>query len=141
MSQAVVVAVGLYHDHGAFLPATAGSVRETAVRTSPRRMFMIPRLRRALCQAAWGAARTKDSYFQAQYRRLAGRRGKKRAAVAVGHTLLEVIYHLLKDPTVQYRDLGGDYFDHLDPKRLCRHLVKRLESLGYEVTLAQNAAA
>jgi transposase len=98
-------------------------------------------LRRALCQAAWGAARTKDSYLQAQYRRLAGRRGKKRAAVAVGHTLLEVIYHLLKDPSATYHELGGNYFDHLDPKRLCRHLVRRLELLGYEVNLTRDEAA
>lgn len=97
-------------------------------------------LRRALCQAAWGASRKKDSYFQAQYRRLAGRRGKKRAAIAVGHTLLEVIYHLLKDPYARYQDLGGDYFDRLDPQRLCRHLVRRIESLGYAVTVTKTAA-
>lgn len=97
-------------------------------------------LRRALCQAAWAASRTKDSYFQAQYRRLAGRRGKKRAAMAVGHSLLEVFYHLLKDPNLEYHDLGGNYFDTLDPQRLCRHLVKRLESLGYQVTITPAAA-
>jgi transposase len=98
-------------------------------------------LRRALCQAAWAAARKKESYFQAQYRRLAGRRGKKRAAMALGHSLLTVIYHLLKDPNASYLELGGNYFDTLDPQRLCRHLVKRLESLGYEVTIAKRTAA
>jgi transposase len=98
-------------------------------------------LRRALTQAAWAAARKKDSYFQAQYRRLAGRRGKKRAVIAVGHSLLEVFYHLLTDPSLQYHDLGRNYFDTLDPKRLCRHLVKRLESLGFEVTLQPHTAA
>lgn len=98
-------------------------------------------LRRALTQAAWAAARKKDSYLQAQYRRLAGRRGKKRAAIAVAHTLQEVFYVLLKHPTLEYKDLGGNYFDTLDPKRLCRHLVKRLESLGYEVTLEPRTAA
>jgi len=98
-------------------------------------------LRRALTQAAWAASRKKDSYFQAQYRRLAGRRGRKRAAIAVGHSLLVVIYHLLKHPSLEFHDLGGNYFDTLDPKRLCRHLVKRLESLGYEVTLEPRAAA
>jgi transposase len=98
-------------------------------------------LRRALCQAAWAAARKKDSYFQAQYRRLAGKRGKKRAAMAVGHSLLVVFYHLLKDPSLQYYELGGQYFDNLDPQRLCRHLVKRLESLGYQVTITRNPAA
>ena len=98
-------------------------------------------LKRALCQAAWSAARKKDSYFQAQYRRLAARRGKKRAAMAVGHSLLEVIYHLLRSPELEYHDLGGDYFDKLDPQRLSRHLVKRLESLGFEVTLHPAQAA
>lgn len=98
-------------------------------------------LRRALSQAAWAASRKKDSYFQAQYRRLAPRRGKKRAIVAVGHSLLEVIYHLLKDPNLEYRELGGNYFDTLNPQRLCRHLVKRLESFGYKVTLAPQTAA
>lgn len=98
-------------------------------------------LRRALCQVSWAAARKKNSYFQAQYRRLAGRRGKKRAAMAVGHALLEVMYHLIKDPQLNYRELGGNYFDTLDPQRLCRHLVKRLESLGYDVTLALRPAA
>jgi transposase len=97
-------------------------------------------LRRALCQAAWAAARKKDSYFQAQFRRLAGRRGKKRAVVAVAHSLLEVIYHLLKNPQLEYHDLGGNYFDELDPERLCRHLVKRLERLGFDVTIQRHAA-
>ena len=98
-------------------------------------------LKRALCQASWSAARKKDSYFQAQYRRLAGRRGKKRAAMAVGHALLEVMYHLLANPDLEYHELGGNYFDTLDPQRLCRHLVKRLESLGYQVTLKTRTAA
>jgi len=98
-------------------------------------------LRRALHQAAWAAARTKDTYFAAQYRRLAGRRGKKRAVVAVAHSLLQVIYYLQKDNTTVYQELGGDYFDHLDPNRLQRYLVKRLESLGFDVTLAKRSAA
>lgn len=97
-------------------------------------------LRRALCEASWAASRKKDSYFQAQHRRLAARRGKKRATMAVGHAILEVIYHLLKNPGMEYHDLGGNYFDTLDPKRLCRHLVKRLECLGYQVQLTRIAA-
>lgn len=98
-------------------------------------------LRRALCEAAWAASRTKDSYFSAQSRRLAGRRGKKRALMAVAHALLVVIYHLLKDPTLNYQDLGANYFDTLEPDRLRRHLIKRLEGLGYDVTLTPRAAA
>jgi transposase len=91
-------------------------------------------LRAALCQAAWAATRKKDSYFQAQYRRLAGRRGKKRALVAVGHSLLVVIYHILKDQ-LTFKDLGADYFERLNVKRLIPKLVKRLENFGYEVNL------
>jgi hypothetical protein len=68
---------------------------------------------------------------------LAGRRGKKRALVAVAHSLLGIIYHVLKDK-VEYQDLGADYFDRLEPERLRRYLVKRLQGLGYEVTLTAN---
>lgn len=106
-------------------------------RTTPGNVW----LKRALCEAAWAASRKKDSYFQAQYRRLAGRRGRKRAQMAVGHSLLSVFYYLLKDKDLQYQELGGDYFDRLDPSRLRSHLVKRLESLGYDVTLTQRTAA
>jgi transposase len=98
-------------------------------------------LRRALGEAAWAAQRAKDTYMQAQFRRMSGRRGRKRALVAVGHTLLTVIYHLLKHADLEYRELGGNYFDMLDPIRLRRHLVKRLESLGYDVTLTERKAA
>lgn len=96
-------------------------------------------LRRALAEAAWAASRTKDTYFKAQYHRLAARRGKKRAIVAVSHSLLVVFYYLLKDGR-EFRDLGGNFFDTREPARLRRYLVQRLESLGYEVTLAPTAA-
>lgn len=91
-------------------------------------------LRRALAEAAWSASHCKDGYLPAQYRRLVGRRGKKRALIAVAHSLLVIFYHLLKRP-VEYKDLGADYFTHLNPERLQRHLVKRLEALGYQVTI------
>ena len=100
-----------------------------------------PWLRTALAQAAWAASHSKGTYLAAQYRRLAGRRGKKRAIVAVGHTMLVMIYHLLKDQ-VDYRELGPDYLDQLQPQRLTRYLVKRLESLGHRVILEpRNQAA
>jgi len=91
----------------------------------------------ALTEAAWAASHSRHSYLAAQYRHLAARRGKKRALVAVGHTILVIIYHLLKD-NVEYKDLGADFFDRLHPDRLRRHLVKRLERLGYDVTLASH---
>jgi transposase len=95
-------------------------------------------LRRALVEAAWAASHTKASYLCAQYRRLAARRGRKRALMAVGHSLLVIFYHMLKYD-VEYLDLGVDYFDGRDPERLRRYLVKRLERLGYQVTLAPQA--
>lgn len=93
-------------------------------------------LRTALVQAAWAASHSKKTYMAAQYRRLAGRRGKKRAIVAVGHSMLVMMYHMLRDK-VEYQELGPDYLDKLQPLRLTTYLVKRLESLGHKVTLAQ----
>lgn len=98
-------------------------------------------LRRALVEAARAAARKKDSYFKAQYSRLAARRGKNRAAVAVAHSLLVLFYALLSNPESTYQDLGGSYFDQLNPQRLTKHLVKRLEALGFEVKLTPHLAA
>jgi len=92
-------------------------------------------LRRALTESAWAASHVKDSYLASQYRRLAARRGKQRALIAVAHSLLVIFYYLLKD-NVEYRDLGPDYFDRLQPQRLKRSLVKRLQTLGYDVTLS-----
>jgi transposase len=98
-------------------------------------------LRATLVQVAWAASRSKGTYLAAQYRRLAGRRGKKRALVALGHTILVIIYHLLRDGTT-YHDLGPDYFDRLETERLTRTLVRRLERLGHKVTLQpQDAVA
>jgi hypothetical protein len=91
-------------------------------------------LKRTLVQAAWAATHTKNSYLASQYRRVAGRRGKKRALVAVGHSILVILYYLLKDGT-HYADLGNDFFDRLEPQRLTRYHVKRLQHLGHKVTL------
>jgi len=91
-------------------------------------------LRTALVQAAWAASHTKKTYLSSQYRRLAGRRGKKRAIVAVGHTMLVMMYHMLKEG-MDYQELGHDYLDKLEPQRLTRYLVKRLQALGHEVAL------
>ncbi len=73
-------------------------------------------------------------YLSAQYRRLAPRRGKNRAIVAVGHTILVAAYYILKDG-VEYHDLGGDHFDQLRRERTVSHLVSRLQRLGYNVVL------
>jgi transposase len=92
-------------------------------------------LHRTLGEAAWAASRTKNTYLSAKYKRLCSRRGKKRAIVAVGHSILTAAYHVLKDRVV-YRDLGPDHFDNLNKPRLTRYLVRRLENLGHHVTLA-----
>jgi transposase len=97
-------------------------------------------LKRILVQAAWAASHAKGTYLQAQYRRLAKRRGRKRALVAVGHTLLGIIYHVLKRGTT-YAELGPDFLDRLEPERLTRQLIKRLEALGHKVTLEPRPAA
>ena len=91
-------------------------------------------LRSALVQAAHAAARKKETYFAAQYRRLAQRRGSKRAAVAVAHSLLGCVYALLRDGTT-YRELGADYFVQRDPAAYARRLVRGLEQFGHKVTL------
>lgn len=91
-------------------------------------------LKAVLVQAAHTAGRSQDTYLGAQYRRLAARRGKKRAAVAVAHSILVIAYHMLKRGTV-YTDLGGDYFERRNEQQVQRQLVKRLERLGYQVTL------
>jgi len=93
-----------------------------------------PWLRSTLIEAARAAGRTKGTYLAAQYHRLAARRGTKRAAVAVGHTILVIVYRLLSEGDV-YRDLGDRYFDERDRQAVERRLVARLEGLGYTVSL------
>jgi hypothetical protein len=84
-------------------------------------------------QAAWVASHTKGTCLSAQYRRLASRRGGKRAATAVGHTLLVIAYRVLKRGA-SYAELGADYLDRLEPERLAKQLVRRLERRGHKVT-------
>lgn len=93
-----------------------------------------PYLRGVLCEMAWTISRMKDNYLSAFYHRVAKRRGKKRAILAVAHKILVIIYHMLKK-NKPYEDLGGDYFDQLDAARIQRRAVQRLEQLGYAVTL------
>jgi transposase len=95
-------------------------------------------LRRCLCQGAWAVSTKKNNYLSALYRRLAVRRGSKRATIAVAHKLLVIAYHILRDGT-GYSDLGADYFDRLNPEGLRRRLTKRLEGLGFKVTLEPSA--
>lgn len=95
-------------------------------------------LRTALIQAAWAASRTKGTYLSSHFRRIAARQGRKRAAAAVYHTILVTVYHMLgrREP---YRDLGANYLDQLDPTRVTRRLVERLQRLGLKVTIEHPA--
>ncbi len=95
-------------------------------------------LRSALLEAARAAARTRNTYLSAQYHRIAARRGANRAALAVAHTILVIMYHILKNGTT-YRELGGNYFDERDKEAVARRLASRLEKLGYEVTVRRAA--
>ena len=97
-------------------------------------------LKAALTQSAHAVGRSKNNYLNAQYRRLAARRGKKRAAIAVAHSILVIAYHLLKNGTV-YIDLGADYFERRNEQQVQKQLVKRLERLGYKVTVEPLVAA
>src|SRR6266568_5281309 len=97
-------------------------------------------LGRALLEAAQSAIRSKDSYFAAQYRRIAPRRGPNKAAVAVAHSMVVTAWHMLTNGE-HFVDPGGDYFQRRrDPERESRRLVHDLEELGYTVTLAPSAA-
>lgn len=98
-----------------------------------------PWLRRTMIESARAAARTRDTYFGAQYRQIARRRGPNKAAVAVAHSLLDVIWHMLTTGEV-FNDLGADYFTaRHDTEHQARRLVSQLEKLGYTVQVAAPA--
>jgi transposase len=97
-------------------------------------------VRQVLVEMAHVASKTKHTYLAAQYKRIAARRGKKRALIAVGHTILIIVYILLTRQQ-PYQDLGAAYFDQQEQHRVERRLVQRLERLGYAVSLQPRALA
>jgi transposase len=97
-------------------------------------------LRTALVQASWAATRTKETYLSAQYRRLVKRMGKNKALVAVGHTILVMIYHILSRRQ-SYQELGGDYLDRRNVEAQKARLIQKLEALGLRVTVEQRGVA
>jgi transposase len=111
---------------------SAGKRRSTRVRKGGNW------LKTALITAAWSAVNVKGSYFQAQFQRLKARRGAKKAILAVASSLLTAAYHMLKNG-VEYQDLGSDHFVRRDRSKMINRLVKRLNDLGCEVTLAEAA--
>ncbi|MFI4972585.1 MAG: IS110 family transposase [Hyphomicrobiales bacterium] len=107
---------------------SAGKRRSTRVRQGA------PWLKTVLVQAAWGAARTKDSYLRAQFLRIKGRRGAKKAILAVAASMLTAAYHMLRD-NVAYKDLGTTHFDRRDTTKLVNRLIRRVAELGFQVEL------
>ncbi|MFD8652499.1 IS110 family RNA-guided transposase [Streptomyces mirabilis] len=112
---------------------SAGRTKNTKVRPGN------PYLKGALGLAAFGAVRTKDTYLQARYKRLTARRGPLRALVAVEHSIITAIWHMLND-NVTYRELGGTYFTQRDPERATLRAINALNQLGYTVTLNPRGA-
>jgi transposase len=95
-------------------------------------------LKKTLVQCGRAAANSKDTYLNALYRRIAARRGANRAAVAVGHAILVICYHMIQN-RASYHDLGADYFQRRNEEALVKQSVKRLEALGFSVSLEKAA--
>lgn len=107
---------------------SAGRRRSTRLRKGA------PWLKTLLVQCAWAATRAKATYLQAQFHRLRGRRGAKKAVCAVAASMLTAVYHMLRDGTL-YQDLGPDHFDRRSKEAQTQRLVKRFNSLGFAVTI------
>jgi transposase len=112
------------------LDQSAGKRKNTTVKKGA------PWLKTMLVQCAWAAITVKGSYLRSRYLRLRARRGAKKAIVAVAADILRAAYFILKRD-VPYQDLGGDYYDRLDTTKATRSLVKRLQSLGFDVALTK----
>jgi transposase len=146
VAQAIVGEIGLdmarfpTHQHLISWACLCRRLDETAgKRKSTRTRKGACWLKTVLVQAAWAAVRTKNSYYRAQFLRLRARRGPKKAIVAVAASMLTAIYYILRDG-VEYRELGGQYFERLDRTKATQRLVKRLRDLGYHVQLEEVAA-
>jgi hypothetical protein len=92
-----------------------------------------------LTQPVWTATKTKNNYLSSKYHSLVGRRGKKRALIAVGHKILIMAYHILKTG-IPYKELGNDYLNRRKEGKIVKNHVKRLQDLGYTVELKKAAA-
>jgi transposase len=114
------------------LDESAGKRRSTRVRKGA------PWLKPVLVQCAWGAARSKGTYYQAQFFRLKARRGPKKAAIAVAASLLTAVYHMLKNGTF-HQDLGADFLVKRDKVRIATKLANRIRDLGYDVSFTPAA--
>ena len=109
----------------------SGGKRQRASTTKGNR-----HLRAVLSEVAWVISHTKENYLSAQYHRFVRRLGTNRAIVATSHSVLTIAYHMLRAKQ-EYHDLGPHYFETLDTTRLRQAAVRRLEALGYQVTLQE----
>jgi transposase len=141
----LIAEIGVCMDHfptsahiSSWAAVCPGNHQSAGKRTGGQTTKGNPWLGAVLTEISWPTVRTK-TYLSARYRRIAKRRGKKRAIVAINHTNLIIFYHMLKH-NVPYRELGPDYFDKIDPERTKRYHLKRLRDLGYHVELTNNAA-
>lgn len=117
-----------------------GNKRSAGKNRSGRTPQGDPWLSAILTECAWAVSRAKNNYLSAQFWQIARRRGQERAAVAVGHSILVIAWHLLSQPGTSYQDLGGDYFQRrIDPARRQQRLIKQLQALGLEVQVKQAA--
>lgn len=89
-----------------------------------------------MTEAAWAATRTKETFYRERYHRLAARRGKKRALLAIGHSILKSVYFVLKNE-VSYKELGADYVRKQREEKRKAYLKKEMEALGYVVELTK----
>jgi hypothetical protein len=110
-----------------------GNNESAGKRESGRTRKGNPYLHCALVQAAWAPSHAKDTFFAALFFRLSQRLGGRRAAIAVAHRMLLVIFHIIRDGE-SYREPGGDYFDKLNPRKTARRLIRRLAALGFDAS-------
>ncbi|HKK67312.1 MAG TPA: hypothetical protein VJ946_03840 [Bacteroidales bacterium] len=108
------------------------------VKKSGRTSHGNKQVKAVITEAAWAATRTKDTFYSARYHRLAARRGKKRALVAVGHSMLKSVYHVLSQEK-EYRELGASYVNNRQKQKRKAYLKKELEKLGYTVQILKPA--
>ena len=94
-------------------------------------------MKAVITEAAWAATRTKNTFYSARYHRLAARRGKKRALVAVGHSILKSVWHVLKE-VCEYKELGAEYLTQRIEQKRKNYLKKELEALGYKVKISRD---